>query len=257
MLAYQEIAESTYYFTSTFPFMGEALLPVNRFAIKGSKKSMVIDTGAPAQSRQSLQELSEVINPAELDYIFISHMDAEHYGGMFDLLAAAPKARIVCNMTSFGKGTSLYGIAPERFAVVFPGQEIDLGDRVVRVEPSLIEDGHTDWLFDTRTHTYFTSDAFGSIQFGPAALYAETVPSEAFFGGFTLWQGANFNMLPRVDLKKFEAALRHMQAQDVQQIASVHGPVIRQDVGQVFEMMLSMPTAEMPAPPPLPPFLHL
>ena len=256
-MSYQEIAKGTYRFTNSFDFAPGAILPCNHFAIIGSNKTMLVDTNAPDHATQTIQELGEVMNVEELDYIFLTHMDTEHMGGVKELLKVVPKARLVGNMTNMGKGTSLYGIAPERFAVVFPGQEIDLGDRKVLVEPSFIEDGHTNWLLDTKTGTYFTSDAFGAIQFGPMADYAETVPCEAMAAGFALWQAANFNTLPLLDVRRFQESVNGLRRRDIQQIASAHGPVIRQELDQAYDLMETMPTAEMTPPPPLPPIFQL
>jgi flavorubredoxin len=239
--------------------LNEALvLPINRYAIVGSTKSILIDTGAPEMAQDTVEAVSQITDIEKLDYIFVTHADMDHAGGVLEVLKHAPKARILSNMTMMGKSTSMYGFPMERFAILFPGEEIDLGDRKLRVSDSFIEDGHTNWLFDTKTHTFYTSDAFGSVQFGkPAPQFADQNPVEAHAQGFAIWQHMNFNMMPKVDVKKFQEALNRMQRLEVQEIASVHGPVIRRDLVQAYELMEAMPTAEVPPPPPLPSFLRL
>lgn len=257
MSVYYEIAEGNYYFPDVFP-IGEGQLQVNYYAIKGSQKNILVDTSTPFSIEGTIESVSKIIDLENLDYIFLTHMDLDHAGGVREILKLAPKARIVSSPTAFGKGTSLFGIPAEKFAIVFPGEEIDLGDRQIRVEPSLIEDGHTYWLFDNKTGTYFSSDAFGSIHLGPVAHFAEQVPAEAFAAGFSLWQHMNFNMLSRIDVSLFRQGLQAMKRLDIQRIASVHGPIIpQQDLGQVLELMSAQPTAEMPPAPPLPDFLRL
>ncbi len=258
MRTHHEIAQGVHYFPESGEIMGgQAHIQVNFFAVIGSKKNILIDTGVAYQAEDSIAAISKVINPADLDYIFLTHMDGDHIGGVKELLKIAPKARLVGNMTALGKGTDVYQLPVERFAVVFPGEEIDLGDRTLTVKESLVEDGHTSWLFDNKSHTFFTSDGFGALHFAPPVDFAENVPSEAFAGGFTTWQYMSFNMFPRLDVKRFRQQVAEVAKLDIQQIASVHGPIIRQDINQVLEMMEAMPTAEIPPMPALPPFLRL
>lgn len=236
--------------------MGNANLQVNIFAVQGSKKTMLIDSGGPIQAKDTIRALSEVFELEKLDYIFLTHLDVDHVGGVADLLKLAPKARLVGSGTNLGKG-SAYGISPERFAVVFPGQEIDLGDRTLTVMPSIVEDGHTHWLIDSKTKVFFTSDAFGSVHLGQPTDFAEDVPFEAFAQGFTIWHKANFNMLPLLDAARFRENLAAIRSMDIQQVASAHGPVVRKELRQLFELMAPLPTVQMPPMPPLPEIFSL
>ncbi len=258
MRLHHEIEQGIHYFPESVEMLGGPMqLQINFFAVVGSKKSILIDTGMARQSEESIAALSKVIDPASLDYIFLSHLDAEHMGGVKELLKIAPKARIVGNMPVFGQGTTIHQFPRERCTVVFPGEEIDLGDRTLRVLDSLIEDGHTSWLLDSYSHTLFSSDAFGSVHLGPVNYFAENVPAEAFVRGFVMWQAMSFNMLPKVDVTQFRQEVEAMQNLDIQQIASVHGPIIRQEVKSAFELLNTLPTAELPPPPPLPDFLRV
>jgi flavorubredoxin len=252
-----EFANKTYCLNYNYNMPEGPILPINQFVVVGSKKSIMLDTGAHLMAGDTIAALSKVMNPQDLDYIFLTHMDMDHVGGLHEILKLAPKARVVGNTTVMGKGLSMYNIDPTRFAAVFPGQEIDLGDKVLRVEESLLEDGHTSWLFETKTRTYFTSDGFGSIQFGQSLPYVDLVPESAYAGGFAMWQSMNFHMLPRYDMVKFRDMINYIRRMGVEQIASVHGPVIRQDTMQIFDLMEGVPGAEVPPHPPLPAMFHL
>lgn len=72
-----EIAEKTFSIGVAAPVDG-ALLPVKQHIILGSKKKMMIDTGPAFVAKATIEALSQVMNPQELDYIFLSHMDADH-----------------------------------------------------------------------------------------------------------------------------------------------------------------------------------
>jgi hypothetical protein len=127
----------------------------------------------------------------------------------------------------------------------------------LRVEESLLEDGHTSWLFDKNTRTFFTSDGYGALQFGQHQPYAEMVDDNAYAQGFAMWQHMNFHMLPRLDMTQFRGIVNYMRSLDVQQIASVHAPIVRQDVMRIFDLMEDVPGAELPPHPELPAIFHL
>lgn len=257
MSLYHEIAEGTYYFPANEVINGGmARLQVNVYAIKGSEKTMIVDTSIPQRAGETIKAISQVIDPESIDYIFLTHVDVDHTGAMKDLLKLAPKARLIGSPTTMGKGM-LYGVPMERFALIAPGEEINLGNHSVTVEPSIIEDGHTSWLLDNKTHTYFSSDAFGALHFGEVTDFAENVPVEAFGAGFTVWHGMNFHVLPLLDVNRFRLGVDRLRKLEIQQLASAHGPVIRQDIYQALELMERMPSAELPPPPPVPPFLRL
>ena len=47
-------------------------------------------------------ELSEVIDPADVRWIWITHPDRDHTGGLWTLLEAAPSARLVTTFIGVG-----------------------------------------------------------------------------------------------------------------------------------------------------------
>src|ERR1700694_5821712 len=73
---------------------GLGFLPVNAFVLHASEP-VVVDTGVSLPDRDFVAALSTVIDPAEVRWIWLSHPDRDHTGGLFELLAAAPHARLV------------------------------------------------------------------------------------------------------------------------------------------------------------------
>lgn len=253
----EQIDEGIHIISSPAPVPGMGTLDVNFYAVVGTQKRMLIDTGSPVDAEKNIAALSKIIDPKSIDYIFVTHFDADHYGAMKALLELAPNARLVGNIGNMYKGTLFMGLSPERFAVVWPGQPIDLGGRMLTVEPAFVEDAFTWWLFDDKTRTYFSSDAFGAVQFGPPARYADEIPADAFIGGFTLWHQMNFSTLPALDATRFKEAVAQLAKRDIKNIASAHGPIIRKDFGTVFETMARLPSLGLPAVPQLPPIFDL
>jgi glyoxylase-like metal-dependent hydrolase (beta-lactamase superfamily II) len=60
----------------------------------------VADTGLGLPDRDFLACLAEVIDPADVAWIWLTHPD--HTGGMFALLDAAPQARVITTFLGAG-----------------------------------------------------------------------------------------------------------------------------------------------------------
>src|SRR5262252_8975008 len=73
---------------------GLGILPVNAFVCHAAQP-VVIDTGLGLPDRDFLAGLAEVIDPADIAWAWLTHPDRDHTGGLFALLEAAPRARVV------------------------------------------------------------------------------------------------------------------------------------------------------------------
>lgn len=64
-------------------------LPVNAFVLLAAEP-VVVDTGLGLPDRNFLETVGSVVDPADVRWIWLTHPDRDHTGGIFDLLAAAP-----------------------------------------------------------------------------------------------------------------------------------------------------------------------
>ena len=80
---------------------GLGFLPVNAFVIHAAQP-VVTDTGMGLPDRDFLASLAEVIDPADVAWIWLTHPDRDHTGGLFRLLEAAPQARVVTTFAGAG-----------------------------------------------------------------------------------------------------------------------------------------------------------
>ncbi|MFD0330923.1 MBL fold metallo-hydrolase [Streptacidiphilus monticola] len=67
-------------------------IPANAFVLH-AEQPVVVDTGLGLPDRDYLATLSAVLDPADVRWIWLTHPDRDHTGGLFALLSAAPKAR--------------------------------------------------------------------------------------------------------------------------------------------------------------------
>lgn len=248
-----EFAEKSWYFRDALdiPALGSQL-PCNFFLVRGSTRSMLIDSGAPGSREATMAALEAVIAPEELDYIFVTHGDLDHCGAVGALLARNPNMRVLSNFEAMAKMNMFGGIPTERCAVVGPGEEIDLGDRNLTVLPALLQDSSTFWLRDSKTRTLYASDGFGALLPEGTAEFAEGLPTDAFALAFLTWQAMHFEQLPMFDRHIFAEGVEQLCRPGVEAVASVHGPVIRSRTGAAMDLMKQSPDFRLPGPMPLP-----
>lgn len=248
-----EFAEKSWYFRDALemPALGSQL-PCNFFLVRGSTRSMLIDGGAPDSRADTVAALESVIAPEELDYIFVTHGDLDHYGAVGAVLARNPNMRVLSNFEAMAKMNMFGGIPTERCAVVGPGQEIELGDRSLTVLPALLQDSSTFWLRDSKTRTLYASDGFGALLPQGTAEFAEDLTMDAFAQAFLSWQAIHFEQLPMFDRQIFADAVEQLYRPGVDTVASVHGPMIRGRTGTAMELMKQTPDFRLPGPMPVP-----
>ena len=67
----------------------------NSYILKGSEKTVLVETVKVKFWDEYIEKLSEFINPAEIDYIVVNHTEPDHSGSMAQLLELSPQAQIV------------------------------------------------------------------------------------------------------------------------------------------------------------------
>src|SRR5437763_2619369 len=109
---------------------GLGFLPVNAFVIHAAQP-VVVDTGLGLAGRDFLTCLAEVIDPADVGWIWLTHPDRDHTGGLFALLDAAPRARVITTFAGAGIMATERALPMDRVYLLNPGQTIDVGDRTL------------------------------------------------------------------------------------------------------------------------------
>ena len=155
MIGAHAVAPDTTSLSSYFPLPGLGILPVNAFVIKAAQP-VLVDTGLSALRQPFLQALSRTIDPQDIRWIWLSHMDADHLGNLEDVLALAPHAKVVVtNFLGMGK-MMLRHFDVSRVHLLEPGMTIDAGDRTL--VPSLRRGKNSSRSSSRCAMTFATSD---------------------------------------------------------------------------------------------------
>jgi flavorubredoxin len=133
------------------------------YLVRGSEKSMLIDTGNATEWRQVEQDVERFLDGRPLDYIFPTHGELPHCGLLTNWLDKYPDAIAIGALKDF---PLYYPQHADRMRNVALGDAIDLGDRQIVFVPAIWRDlCDTLWAFDTKERTLFVSDAFAYLHY--------------------------------------------------------------------------------------------
>ncbi|HEU0240874.1 MAG TPA: MBL fold metallo-hydrolase [Micromonosporaceae bacterium] len=226
---------------------GIGFLDVNSFVLH-SREPVVIDTGLGLPDRNFVAELRKVIDPRDVRWIWLTHPDRDHTGGLFDLLDAAPKARLVTTYLGVGIMSCERPLPLDRVYLLNAGQSLDVGDRTLTgFRPPLFDNPATVGAYDSRSEICFSSDCFGAAL--PTAELAGTdevgdIPRDDLVAGQLLWATVDSPWVHTVDIDRFLATLQPLRAMAPSAILSTHLPPAIGRTNQLLDTISAAPTAD-------------
>jgi flavorubredoxin len=133
----------------------------NSFIIQGEKLALV-DTSHAKFRQLYLDLLTGLIDPAQLDYLIISHTEPDHSGLVKDVLKLAPQVTVVGAKVAI---KFLEGMVHQSFAhqIVKNGDRLNLGNghELEFVSAPNLHWPDTIFTYDYKTQILYTCDAFG------------------------------------------------------------------------------------------------
>ncbi len=234
-------------FSDCLEVPGLGHLPINSFVLH-AREPVVVDTGLSLPDRDFLATLSAVIDPATVSWIWLTHPDRDHTGGLFKLLEAAPNARLVTTFIAAGIMSTERALPLERLYLLNPGQSLDVGDRTLHAfRPPLFDNPATVGFYDDRSRTCFSSDCYGAPL--PSAELAtgqdvRDVPAEQLRAGQLLWSAIDSPWVHNVDTAKYMKTVRSMSDMDAKTVLSTHLPPAIGLNPQLAAMLADAPGAD-------------
>ncbi len=225
---------------------GIGFLPVNAYVLH-AEQPVVVDTGLSTPGKDFLADLAEVIDPADVRWVWITHPDRDHTGGVWDLLEAAPQARLVTTFLGMGIMSTEWEVPLDRVYLLNPGQSLDVGDRTLTGHrPPLFDNPATVGFLDSSSGAFFSSDCFGA-PLPDAALAtggdARAVADDDRRAGQLLWASIDSPWVHWVDRASYGTAVDAVQALDPSGIFSSHLPPAVGMNDQLIEALREAPDA--------------
>ncbi|MCM1967412.1 MBL fold metallo-hydrolase [Streptomyces sp. G1] len=206
---------------------GVGFIPVNAFVLH-AREPVVVDTGLGLPDRDFLRTLSEAVDPADVRWIWLTHPDRDHTGGIFALLEAAPEARVVTTFLGAGEMTTERPLPMDRVYFLNPGQRLDVGDRTLTAfRPPLFDNPATVGFYDDRSRACFSSDCFGApLPDGDLAAGGDAgaVGPEDLRAAQLFWASLDSPWVTVADREKFLATVLPVREMDPELVLSTHLP---------------------------------
>jgi Metallo-beta-lactamase superfamily len=222
-------------------------LAVNAFVLHAAEP-VVVDTGLSLPGRGFMDALGSVLDPADVEWIWLTHPDRDHTGSVFDLLDAAPRARLISTFAGVGILSCSRPVPMDRVYLLNPGQRLDVGDRTLTAfRPPLFDNPSTVGFYDERSDTCFSSDCFGAplptAELATADDVGYTAP-DGVRASQHLWATVDSPWVHVVDEAKYLATLSTLRELDPQRILSTHLPPAAGRTGDFLDMLATAPQAD-------------
>ena len=219
------IAPDTWLIPNLAPAGDGLYLPVNSMLIRG-RQPVIVDTGAPLHRARWLEQVFSIVEPEDVRWIFLSHDDGDHTGGLLDVLERCPKATLVTNFFSVERLALEKPALPlQRLRWIEPGGSFDAGDRVLHLfRPPIFDGPTTRGLFDPTSGAMWIVDTFACLT--PGALdAADLAPQQleqmsAMNSAVSPWHAW-------LDRGSYARHVDAVEALGARTVASAHGPVLR------------------------------
>lgn len=242
-----QINPETSMFTSAVPIPTIGVLPVNAYLIRGENPTL-IDTGITPERDEFVAALKELIDPADIQWIVVTHADRDHTGALMQLLDAAPNARVVTSFITVGiMSVGAEPIPPERALLIRDGSTVDIGDRTLSaMRPPLFDNPGTLGIFDPKQSVLFSADCFGATFATPEGALAEDVASTSdddLKSGQLLWGSVDSPWSHFVDDARFADNLARFVQQRPDTVLSTHLPPILGNLDRHVETLKTLPSS--------------
>jgi len=242
----QQIAPDTYVVRQ---LIGEGAGPVavhlNSMVITG-KEPVIVDTSAAVTREGWLERTFEIVDPADVRWLFLSHDDVDHTGNLLQVLEMAPKATLVTSWFAVERMSAEYGLPLDRMRWVNDGESFHAGDReLLAVTPPTFDSPVTRGLYDAKTGVYWASDSF-AVPVTHEVSDIDELDPEFLRGGFLQMQGMVSPWHRWLDPVKYQAHLDRVAALGATVVAGAHAVTLRgPQVAFGFELLRQLP--DMPA----------
>jgi flavorubredoxin len=196
--------------------------------VVGTKAALLSDTGHPKDFPVIAKHIEHVLarNPdVPLKYLFLTHQETPHSGGLGRLLARFPELEVVGDVSDYHLAFPQY---EHRMRFLGEGEAVDLGGREFKIVEPVVRDLRTsNWGFDTKTRCLFPGDGFAYSHYhwdGHCGMVAEEATSLDLVEVCAVFQERALYWTTFVDMERYVERMEwQMKEFGVRLVAPSHG----------------------------------
>lgn len=197
------------------------------------EKITLFDTVKKPFKNNLLHNIRKFIDPEQIDYIVINHVEMDHSGAIPDIIEIVKPEKVICS--EMGKRALLEHFHREDwpYEVVKSGQSISLGNRTVQfLETRMLHWPDSMFSYIPEEKLLFSSDAFGQ-HWATSERFDDEVDLDELMVHSAKYY-ANILLLYSPLVQKLLANVEAMGLQ-IDTIAPDHGPIWRSNPGKIIE----------------------
>ncbi|MGC9521866.1 MAG: FprA family A-type flavoprotein [Anaerolineae bacterium] len=218
-------------FEGLWPITNEGI-SYNAYVVKDEKNAL-IDLTKDFKGNALLDQIEEVVAPADLDYIVINHMEPDHTGIVRTLRRIAPEAIILCTKRAVDLLASFYGIT-EGIHVVDDEETIDLGTHTLQFHMTpMVHWPETMMTYELTEKVLFSCDGFGGYGALQGAVFDDQYTDLEFYEREALRYYANIVALYARPVLR---AIDKLKDVPIDVVAPSHGLVWRENPTRIIEL---------------------
>jgi flavorubredoxin len=207
----------------------------NSYLIKGENKIALIETVKRNFADFLLSKLEKLIDPYELDYIILNHLEPDHSGALSEVLNKANNAKVVIskNGRHFLKNIINKDID---YIVVEEGDTIELGGKTLRfISAPFLHWPDSMFTYLEEDRILFTCDFLGA-HYCDERLFDDLMPD--FTHSFKYY----FQHILRPFKEYVLKALDKIEQIEIEMVCPSHGPIIRKNIKKWMEIYRELST---------------
>jgi flavorubredoxin len=223
-----EIAEETFLIRALAHSVGGTWTNLNSMVIR-AQEPVIVDTGMLTHREEWFEDVFSLVEPEDVRWIFVTHIDGDHAGNLVEALARCPNASVITSAAESFRMAGCLGVTKARMRFVGDGESFAAGDRTLHaIRPPVYDSPYTRGLFDPETRVYYAADAFCAPMPEGAVDWTDEIPAPLWAEGFARFHHASLcPWVSLVDPVRFAREVDGLRRLGIETIAGAHSPAIR------------------------------
>ncbi|ODU57612.1 MAG: flavoprotein [Clostridium sp. SCN 57-10] len=203
----------------------------NSYLVRGATKTVLFETVKDKFCDQMLENIREVCDVTEIDYIVMNHTEPDHAGSLTRLLELVPCATVVGSAAAI---TFLREIVNKPFNsfAVSEKDELDIGGMTLKfLSVPQLHWPDSQYTYIPERRALFTCDSFG-CHYSDPRIFNDLI--DADFGDAYYYYF--YHIMGPFKNPHMKNALNKIASLNIEFIGNGHGPVIRRDPQKYIDM---------------------